>query len=258
MRWGYTWLLKPLVFRIWAKCKGGIKQLGRKFYPQDFIQTTLSSSFITIPSQAGKGESWENFLAFSSHELDNSSLPPCFLCREQTDPIIPMRKTVEGKVKHIVVVVVESGGSAQSYPLDGPSSDCFLFPCAVSGKLLWGTTWTQAFLGLRPMWWWLPAVEPQDLQSQWDRTLCLAALVRCEPSPSRLTCSFPPWLLPWTPCSLGDLLMLICKPLFLFLDQPEHSCDNSSPCWKRIEASWFPNSKPHYNPPRPLWSVVLC
>ena len=33
-----------------------------------------------------------------------------------------MRKTVEGKVKHIVVVVVvESGGSAQSYLLDGPS-----------------------------------------------------------------------------------------------------------------------------------------
>ena len=96
------------------------------------------------------------------------------------------------------------------------TSDCFLFPCAVSGMLLWGTTWTQAFLGLRPrmedkgktenvimhdsvpkqnstpMWWWLPAAEPQDLQSQWDRTLCLAALVKCEPSPSRLTCSFPP------------------------------------------------------------------
>ena len=46
--------------------------------------------------------------------------------------------------------------------------------------------------------------------------------------------------------------------VFQYSSTPEHSCDNSSPCWKRIEASWFPNSKPHYNPPRPLWSVVLC
>ena len=121
MRWGCKRLLKPLVLRIWAKCKGGIKQLRRNFYPQNFIQTALSSSFMTIPSQAGKGKSWENFLALSSHELVNSPLPPRLLWREQTDPFIPMRKTVEGKVKHIVVVVVESGGSAQSYPLDGPS-----------------------------------------------------------------------------------------------------------------------------------------
>ena len=46
--------------------------------------------------------------------------------------------------------------------------------------------------------------------------------------------------------------------VFQYSSTPEHSCDNSSPCWKRIEASWFPNSKPHYSPPRPLWSVVLC
>ena len=46
--------------------------------------------------------------------------------------------------------------------------------------------------------------------------------------------------------------------VFQYSSTPEYSCDNSSPCWKRIEASWFPSSKPHYNPPRPLWSVVLC